>query len=118
MKGLEHSTFRMASVVRGHRAIQGRMETTLAGGSRIFPFFPLPRCHGLTTEAGFEGIPHPRPPSFGVEQVRRLWRGRPKPCGPPGLRQLRATDGASAFARGFQLAGTRFLATLTRRSTN
>jgi hypothetical protein len=33
MKGLEPSTFCMASVLREHRAIQGRMETTLAAGA-------------------------------------------------------------------------------------
>jgi hypothetical protein len=51
MKGLEPSTFCMASVLREHRAIQGRMETTLRRVPfRIFPFFPLARYHCVTNE--------------------------------------------------------------------
>jgi hypothetical protein len=52
MKGLEPSTFCMASVLREHRAIQGRMETTLAAGAVPVssPFFPLARYHCVTND--------------------------------------------------------------------
>jgi hypothetical protein len=42
MKGLEPSTFCMASVFGEDRAIQARMENDFGGGcrSRVFPFFP------------------------------------------------------------------------------
>jgi hypothetical protein len=72
MKGLEPSTFcKRTRATNGILGAHGN-DVLHRDRPRIFPFFSVARYHGVTTEAGLERVPHPRPLRFGVEQVASI----------------------------------------------